>query len=79
MSPNPIAEIREARERIMREFDYDLDKLCNHLAAEGKAEGRVYVSLEPRRIKRVSAPATVKNSTKQAKPSKKSTKGKRSA
>ena len=77
MSLNPIAEIREAREQILREFDYDLDKLCDHLAAEGKAEGRVYASLEPRRIKTV--PASAKNSIKQAKPTKKANKRKRSA
>ncbi len=75
---NPILdEIRATRAKIVREFDYDMDKLCDHLAAEGKAEGRVYVNMKPRRIK--SVPASAKNSIKQAKPTKKVSKRKRSA
>ncbi|MEI7685760.1 MAG: hypothetical protein WCL32_12100 [Planctomycetota bacterium] len=64
MAPDPIQELRAIREQIMLEFDYDLDKLCDHLNKEGLAEGRVYVAPQPKLLKPGKAAENRKKSTK---------------
>ena len=58
MPLDPIEQIRAAREQIMKEFDYDLDKLCDFLAAQRKDEDREYVTPKPKRLRGVARAST---------------------
>ena len=45
-----IAEVRAVKDAYAAEFDFDIDAICDHLAAVEKASGRTYVSHPPRRV-----------------------------
>ena len=45
-----IVEVRAIKDAYAAEFDFDIDAICDHLAAVEKASGRAYVSYPPRRV-----------------------------
>ncbi len=45
-----IAEVRAVKDAYAAEFDFDIDAICDHLAAVEKASGWNYVTHPPRRI-----------------------------
>jgi hypothetical protein len=51
MPLNPIEEIRATRVAIMRKFDGDVDKYCDHLEEKWKDSGLNVVAPKPKRIK----------------------------
>ena len=49
--PDPvIAELWAIKDAYAAEFDFDIDAICNHLAAMEKTSGRTYISYPPRRF-----------------------------
>ena len=49
--PDPvIAELWAIKDAYAADFDFDIDAICDHLAAMEKASGQDYVSCPPRRV-----------------------------
>ena len=44
-----VKETRDAREELLRRFDYDLDALCEYLQQQEARSDKKAVTLEPRR------------------------------
>ena len=47
-----VEEVRRAREAHARQFDYDLDAICEDLRKREKESGHPTVSLPPKRMPR---------------------------
>ena len=45
-----IAEVRAVKDAYAVEFDFDIDAICDHLAAVEKASDQDYASYPPRRV-----------------------------
>lgn len=45
-----VEEVRRARDAHAKQFNYDLDAICEDLRKREKASGRSTVSLPPKRI-----------------------------
>ncbi|OHB64456.1 MAG: hypothetical protein A2Y76_05675 [Planctomycetes bacterium RBG_13_60_9] len=45
-----VEEVRRARDAHAKQFNYDLDAICEDLRKREKASGRPTVSLPPKRI-----------------------------
>ena len=44
-----VKETRAAREELLKQFDYDLDALCDYLQQQETRSDKKAVTLEPRR------------------------------
>ena len=44
-----VKETRDAREELLKRFNYDLDALCEYLQQQEARSGKKAVTLEPRR------------------------------
>jgi hypothetical protein len=47
-----VEEVRRAREAHAKQFNYDLDAICEDLRKREKASGHATVSLGPKRLAR---------------------------
>jgi hypothetical protein len=50
-----VEEVRRARDAHAKQFNYDLDAICEDLKKREEASGRPTVSLPPRRIEKKKA------------------------
>ena len=51
-----VEEVRRAREAHAKQFNYDLDAICEDLRKREKASGYPTVSLRPKRVTRKKKP-----------------------
>ena len=51
-----VEEVRRARESHAKQFNYDLDAICEDLRKREKTSGHPTVSLAPKRAKRAIKP-----------------------
>jgi hypothetical protein len=47
-----VEEVRRAREAHAKQFNYDLDAICEDLRKREKASGQPTVSFDPKRVTR---------------------------
>ena len=60
-SDSVIAEVRAVKDAYAAEFDFDIDAICDHLAAVEKASGRTYIFHPPSRNITEVNPAAAEN------------------